>query len=113
MLLDTFLLSCDLDLHQLVPGEKCGRNALSITLLSSDEDVFHALQHLVGWYEQILNNIVHSSSGRNVVSREDLIERIQSSDRDQSPLLIWPVLLSCLDSGVHLVLSSKLKYFAN
>jgi len=75
--------------------------------------MLHALQHLVAWYEQILNNVVDSSSGRNVVSRKDLIKRIKRGDRDQSPLLVRPVLLSSLDSGVHLVLSSKLKQFAN
>ncbi len=46
LLLDASLLGCDLDLHQLVLGQQRGRDALAITLLT-DEDVLHALQHLV------------------------------------------------------------------
>jgi hypothetical protein len=46
MLLDASLLGCNLDLHQLVLGQQSGRDALAIALLA-DEDVLHALQHLV------------------------------------------------------------------
>ena len=46
LLLDASLLGCNLDLHQLVLGQQSGRDALAITLLT-DENVLHALQHLV------------------------------------------------------------------
>jgi hypothetical protein len=46
LLLDASLLGCDLDLHQLVLGQQSGRDALAVALLT-DENVLHALQHLV------------------------------------------------------------------
>jgi hypothetical protein len=75
--------------------------------------VLHALQHLVVGNKQVCNNLVYRICGWDVVSGEYFVKWIKGSDCDQSPLLIWPVLLCCLNTGVQLVLVSELQQFAD
>jgi len=84
-----------------------------ITLFGTGKDVLHALQHLVVGNKQVCNNLVYRICGWDVVSGEDFVKWIKGSDCDQSPLLIWPVLLCCLNTGVQLVLVSELQQFAD
>ncbi len=82
---------------------------LPVSLLVRGEDLVNALQHLVGGYKHLFHNSVDLVRRRNVVVAEDFVSGVHHGDHSQRPLLVRPVLLVWVYSGVDVVLGRELQ----